>query len=391
MLTVRRPGDRILCDLRRADRRKDEFLAILAHELRNPLAPIRNAVAVLRMAGADEEKQQWSREVIDRQVAQMGRLLDDLLDASRITRGKLVLRKERITLGQVVASAIETSRPLIDEQGHALSVTLPPQPVELEADLSRLAQVLSNLLINAAKYTERGGHIWLTAEVPTKEDGQPPDAVAIAVRDDGIGIAPDHLPRLFDMFSQADSALDRAQGGLGIGLSLVRGLVELHGGTVEAKSDGPGRGSEFIVRLPLPATLVDAGATTADKDGGAAAGRTCRVLVADDNEDSANTMAMILRLLGHEVKTAYEGRHAVELAGEFRPHAVLLDLGMPKFNGYDTCRSIRQQPWGREMVLIAMTGWGQQEDRRRTQEAGFDHHLVKPIDIAALAKLLSER
>lgn len=389
--------------LRQADRRKDEFLATLAHELRNPLAPIRNAVAVLRLAAGDDAKQQWCREIIDRQVAQMGRLLDDLLDAGRITRGKLVLRQEPITLEQAVANAIETSRPLIDEQGHELTVTLPAEPVTLNADLTRLAQVLSNLLINAAKYTEQGGHIWLTAEViasdkqspatgaasPASGGRQPPGFVVVTVRDDGIGIDPAHLPRIFEMFSQADVALDRSQGGLGIGLSLVRGLVELHGGTVEAKSDGLGQGSQFIVRLPLYAPLP-AGTAPSDQDHTAVSRLKCRVLVADDNQDSANTMAMILRLMGHEVSTAYGGQQAVELTGEFRPEVVLLDLGMPKLTGYDACRSIRQQPWGREMVLIAMTGWGQQEDRRRTHEAGFNHHLVKPIDIAELAKLLGD-
>jgi PAS domain S-box-containing protein len=373
--------------LQEADRQKDEFLAQLAHELRNPLAPVRNAVELLRLKAPDEPEIRWSRDVIERQVSHLTRLIDDLLDVSRITRNKLELRKQRLDLAEVVQAAVETSRPAIEQSGHELTVTLPAEPVYLYGDLVRLAQVLMNLLTNAAKYTEPGGRIWLTAELAS--DGRP--EVVVRVKDTGMGIPAEKLPRLFEMFFQVDRSLERAQGGLGIGLSLVRRLVELHGGRVEAHSDGPGRGSEFVAHLPAlvePPKIVPSPRPAAEgetKDSGR------RILVVDDNQDSADSLAMLLGMTGHEVETAYDGLEAVEAAERVRPDVVLLDLGMPRLNGYDACRRIREQPWGKDVVLIALTGWGQEEDRRRTAEAGFDGHLVKPVDHAALAELLAGR
>jgi PAS domain S-box-containing protein len=365
--------------LKEADRRKDEFLATLAHELRNPLAPIRSAVEVFKAKGPPDPDLTWSRDVIDRQVGQMARLLDDLLDVSRITRDKLELRKRRVRLAEVVEAAVETSRPIIDGGGHELAVTLPPEPVHLDADPVRLAQVFANLLNNAAKYTDGGGRIRLAAEVVGHE-------VAVSVKDSGIGIAPEVLPHLFEIFSQAAPALERSQGGLGIGLSLTKGLVELHGGSIGARSDGPGRGSEFIVRLPVAAAPAVGEPHTPEVDGRCRAGS--RIVVADDNRDAADSLAMLLRIAGNEVRTAYDGRRAVEEAEAFRPDVALLDIGMPGLNGYEAARRIRGQSWGREMMLVALTGWGQEEDKRRAADAGFNAHLVKPVDPAALERLL---
>jgi signal transduction histidine kinase/ActR/RegA family two-component response regulator len=367
--------------LREANRRKDEFLATLAHELRNPLAPIRNAVELIRRAKGDAGLMEKARCMMERQLAQLVRLIDDLLEVSRITRGKLQLRQEVIELSGAVRSAVEAARPLIDAQAHDLTVTLPHEPVHLDADPIRLAQVLSNLLNNAAKYTEKGGHIWLTAERQGAE-------VLVAVRDTGIGIAAEHLPHVFEMFSQVVPALERSQGGLGIGLALVRGLVELHGGSVEARSAGPGKGSEFTLRLPLLETLAPARQGPSEDDEKSRAGPKCRILVADDLRDSVESLALMLRLAGHDIQTANDGLEAVQAAATFRPDVVLLDLGMPKMNGHEAARHIRQQPWGKNMLLIALTGWGQEEDRRRSAEAGFDHHLVKPAEPKALEELL---
>jgi PAS domain S-box-containing protein len=368
--------------LKEADRRKDEFLATLAHELRNPLAPIRNATQVLRMRNLADPLLGSARDIIDRQVQQMVRLIDDLLDISRITRGKLQLRKERIELAAAIHSAVEAARPAIDGQGHELTVTQPQEPVHLQADPIRLAQVFSNLLNNAAKYTEKGGHIWLTAE---RQGG----AVVASVRDTGIGIAAEHLPQLFEMFSQVTPALERSQGGLGIGLALVRGLVGLHGGSVAARSAGPGRGSEFIVRLPVLGTPTPVRPEPSADGEKLCAGPKCRILVADDLRDSVDSLAMMLRQAGHDTRTAHDGLEAVQAAATFRPDVVLLDIGMPKLNGYEAARHIRQQPWGKRMVLVAVTGWGQEEDKRRTREVGFDHHLTKPVEPAALERLLA--
>ncbi len=356
---------RLIRQLREADRRKDEFLATLAHELRNPLAPLRNGLQLLRLAGDDRAAAEQAQGMMERQLRQMVRLIDDLLDVSRITRGKLQLRRERVELASVVQSAVEGSRPLIDASAHRLAVALPPEPVWLDADPTRLAQVFANLLTNAAKYTDRGGDIRLTAEVASG-GCQPPGEVVVSVRDSGIGIAPDHLPRLFEMFNQAAPALERSQGGLGIGLTLVKRLVELHGGTVQARSEGLGRGSEFVVRPP----------------------HRRRILVADDNRDAADSLALMLRLAGHEVHAVHDGQEAVEAAAWFRPDVAVLDIGMPRLNGYEACRRIREQPGGRGLVMVALTGWGQEEDKRRAIQAGFDHHLTKPVAPADLEELL---
>jgi two-component system CheB/CheR fusion protein len=369
--------------LREADRRKDEFLATLAHELRNPLAPIRSAAKILGSPRLGERELAWSRDVIARQVQHMARLLDDLLDISRITRGRLELRRGRIGLAGIVEAAVETARPLLDARRHALHVSLPEPPPDLDADPVRLAQVLANLLTNAAKYTDPGGHVELRATVVAGE-------VRIAVRDDGIGIAPEALGRVFEMFSQVTAALDRSEGGLGIGLALVRGLVELHGGRVEARSEGLGRGSEFVVVLPLPPAMPAAPDTTAGA-GVAARPATRRVLVADDNQDAAESLRLLLELAGHEVRVAHDGPGALEAAAEFRPDAVLLDIGMPGLNGYEVAARLRAFDWGAAPVLVAITGWGQEHDRRLALDAGFDHHLTKPIDPDLIEPLLAAR
>lgn len=369
-------------DLAEDDRRKDEFLATLAHELRNPLAPIRNAVRVLHIKGPPDPQLQWARDVIDRQVAQMARLLDDLLDISRITRNKLELRRQKVDLATVVQLALETSRPLIEAAGHRLDVLLPDSPVPLDADPTRLAQVFSNLLNNAAKYSDPGSHIRLSAELRAQE-------VIVSVVDTGIGIAPEHLPQLFEMFSQVTPAIERSQGGLGIGLALVRGLVEMHQGRVEAYSEGPGAGSTFRVRLPLAlAAPVPEPEQALLEDPAPKAGRA-RVLVVDDNVDAAATLAMMLRLQGHEVAVAHDGPEAVAQARAFRPELILLDLGLPGLNGYEVARQVRAFPWGKEVRIVALTGWGQESDRSRSKEAGFDDHLVKPVEIAAIESLLA--
>ena len=335
----------LLATLKESDRRKDEFLAMLAHELRNPLAPIRNAVQILRLKGPFLPELQWARDVIDRQVQQMTRLVDDLLDVSRITRGKIELRKERIELVTVVKSAVEASRPLIEKQGHELTVLIPPEPIHLEADLTRLSQVLLNLLDNAAKYTDRGGRIWLTAERQNEQ-------VLIRVKDTGIGIPPEMLPRIFEMFTQVDPSLERSQSGLGIGLMLVQRLVEMHGGTVEAHSAGPGMGSEFVLRLPVAAEVKER-----EPQEEAAYGQTAsipstrRILVVDDNEDSADSVAILLRTMGNEVHIAHDGLEAVRAAAAFQPDVVLLDLGLPKLNGFEAASRIRKQPGGGDLLL----------------------------------------
>lgn len=364
--------------LKEEDQRKNEFLAILAHELRNPLAPIRYAVSITRHPNLKPEQRMRAEEVIGRQVEHMARLLDDLLDVSRITRGMLELRKQPLELGAAVTAAIETAKPLIDAKHHALTVELPPKPVRLEADPVRLAQIFSNLLNNAAKYTDPGGHVRLKANVDGGE-------VVVRVRDNGIGMAPDMIPRLFNMFVQAGPALDRSEGGLGIGLALVRGLAALHGGTVEAFSDGPGRGSEFIVRLPLEQPEA------ASEQGGKAAENVdappLKVLIADDNRDIADTCCVLIELLGHEAHVAYSGEQAFELAQRLRPDMLLLDIGMPDLSGYELARRLRGEAWTARATLVAATGWGQDADKQRSYEAGFDAHLTKPIDQDALEQL----
>ena len=367
--------------MREAHCRKDEFLAILAHELRNPLAPMSNALELLRSGTAAEEVADGARRVLERQVRQMTRLVDDLLDVSRITRDKIELRKERVDLASVVQVAIETSRPLIDAAGHKLSVTLPTRPLVVDADPARLAQVFSNLLNNSAKYTEPGGRIWIEAE---QREG---DAV-ICVRDNGVGIACGALAYVFDMFRQAERSLERAQGGLGIGLTLVRRLVELHGGSVEARSDGPGKGSEFVVRLRLAAP--ESARPTVSRPPSESAVTKRRVLVVDDNHDSGDTLAILLRVKGHDVRTARDGLEAMQVVPEFQPHIILMDIGMPSLNGYDATQRIRQMPCGKDIFIVAVTGWGQPDDKRRSAEAGCSAHLTKPVDFAALQGLLAK-
>ena len=364
--------------LQESDRRKDEFLAILSHELRNPLAPIRLAVAMLRRTGPAAKELQELREIIERQTSHLSRLLDDLLDVSRISSGKITLRKDRISLNVAVASAVESSRPLIDSFGHRLEVDLPETPLHVEADVTRLAQVFMNLLNNAAKYTEKGGRVRLSA---VREDGE----AVIRVRDDGIGLTPDQIPRIFEMFAQVDASLDRTRDGLGVGLSLAKRLVELHGGHLEAKSDGLGKGSEFIVRLPV-VDVTEPRARPIRTSESTVPPR--RILVVDDNQDAAISLSMLLRLDGHTVVTAGSGQEALALAGEFRPAVVFLDIGMPAMNGYEVASRIRGEDWGRSVVLVALTGWGAEDDKRRASEAGFDHHLTKPVEADGLQEIL---
>ena len=373
---------RLVDSLREADRRKDEFLATLAHELRNPLTPIRIGLEIMQLTGISGAAAEQARAMMERQLTQMVRLVDDLLDVSRITRGKIELRKERIELAAVVASAVETSRPLIEASGHELTVTLPPDAIQLDADLTRLAQVFSNLLNNAAKYTEQGGQIWLTAE-------RQGDQVVVKVRDTGLGIPADMQPKIFEMFTQVERLLERSKGGLGVGLTLVKRLVEMHGGSVEARSDGPGKGSEFTVRLPVDLAASHQPQPPKGEGEKTAALAKRRILVVDDNKDSADVLSMMLRIKGMEVRTAYDGLEAVEAAAAFRPNMVLLDIGLPKLNGYEVARQIRAQPWGKDTVLVAVTGWGQEEDRRHSQDVGINFHMVKPIDLVALQKMLS--
>lgn len=370
--------------LREADRRKDEFLATLAHELRNPLAPIRNAAELLEISVADDRQRQWAREIIARQVRRMGLLLDDLLDVSRITRARLELRKERITLASVIATAIETARPLIDAKAHTLHVDVPAEPIELDADPLRLSQAISNLLNNAAKYTDARGQIRLSAE-------RSAGGLRITVADTGIGLHPEALPRLFEMFSQIASPLDRTEGGLGIGLALVKGLVALHGGTVEAASAGPGRGSTFTIHLPGVHTLRPRDArreeaapvVTPSVDAS-----EYKVLIADDNQDAADSLALVVRMWGYRVHVAHSGATALELARRERPDACILDIGMPELSGYELARQIRAERWGRPTLLLALTGWAQAEDVERARAAGFDAHLTKPVELTRLQALL---
>lgn len=365
--------------LRETDRRKDEFLAMLAHELRNPLTPIRNAAQILKFPGVDAESRRAASDMLDRQVGQMVRLVDDLLDVSRITRGKIGLRKQRVELATIVNHAVETVRSLCESKHHKLTVELPPEPVYLDADPARLTQIVGNLLHNACKFTRRGGHIGLTAR---GERGQ----AVIRLRDDGIGIAPDQLPRIFEMFTQADTSLERTQSGLGIGLTLVKNLVEMHEGTVEARSPGIGKGSEFIVRLPA---IAEPAAPEPSEPSPLPKGISRRILIVDDNRDLTDSLAKLLEMSGHEVHVASDGVEGVAAAEKLRPEVILLDIGLPKLNGYEAARKIRERLDGRA-VLVAVTGWGQEADRLRSREAGFDAHLVKPLDLDALARLLAD-
>lgn len=374
--------DRQAAELREADRRKDEFLAMLAHELRNPLAPIRNGLEVMKLAADDPTTFEHTREMMDRQVRLLARLVDDLLDVSRITRGKADLRREHVDLRDAAGRAVETIRPLLEASRHKLTVKLPNEPVPVWADPTRLAQVVGNLLNNAAKYSEDQTPI----ELEVRREGT---SAVVSVRDQGVGIAPEMLPKVFDLFTQAQRTIDRSQGGLGIGLTLVRSLMELHGGTVEAKSLGIGHGSEFIARMPIRHDEASVRPKENAKPTSAAR-QSRRVLVVDDNVDAAKSMALLLRFHGHQVSVAHSGPQALELAVEQHPEIVLLDIGLPGMDGYEVARAIRTQSFGRAMLLVALTGYGQEDDRRRTHDAGFDHHLTKPADIKVLSRLIEE-
>jgi signal transduction histidine kinase/ActR/RegA family two-component response regulator len=368
--------------LREADRRKDEFLAMLAHELRNPLAPIRNGIQILRMAEGDRSVVASTREMMDRQIQHLVHLVDDLLDVSRITRGKVALRKKPVEVGEFVARAVEAVRPLIDARKHRFTVTQPGRPLWVLADLTRMTQVVGNLLNNAAKYGEEGGQITLAVE---ERGGK----VVLRVRDTGAGIAAEMLPKVFDLFTQIDRTLDRSQGGLGIGLTLVRSLVELHGGKVKAFSEGVGRGSEFVVTLPLLSEDDIRRAQQINQETGNHKPRH-RILVVDDNVDAAESLALVLGLLGHEVQTVHHGLKVPEAVALLKPDVILLDIGLPGIDGYTVARRLRQTDLGSRPLLIALTGYGQEEDRHRAQEAGFDHHLTKPADPLILQRLLTE-
>jgi CheY-like chemotaxis protein/two-component sensor histidine kinase len=366
--------------LREADRRKDEFLAILAHELRNPLAPLRNSLYVLRQSAGERATVDKVRDMMERQVDHLVHLVDDLLEVSRINRGKIALRKQRVGLAAIIQTALETALPAIESAGHRLSITLPSEPLDLEADPIRLAQVFANLLNNAAKYTEAGGRIDVLARQEEQE-------VMVAVRDTGVGIPADMLPRVFELFLQVETTRGHAQGGLGIGLTLVKSLVELHGGRVEARSPGLGQGSELTVRLPI-ATGARAEAIRRDAEAPLA---PRRILVVDDNRDAADSLGMLLEALGSEVEIAYDGPAALEAVPRYRPEVVLLDIGMPGMNGHEVARRLRERPEGRDLMLVALTGWGQDQDRRCSEAAGFDRHLVKPVALDALRDLLACR
>ncbi|RIL06217.1 MAG: hypothetical protein DCC71_07445 [Proteobacteria bacterium] len=367
--------------LRESERRKDELLATLAHELRNPLAPLRTAIELLQLGG-DAAQSAAALAMMERQLRQMVRLVDDLMDVSRITQGRLALHRERVELASVLHAAIEATRPHVVAGRHDLVVREPGEPLLLDADPARLAQVFTNLLGNAARYTDPGGRIWLAAE---RRDGR----AVVTVRDTGIGIAPGDLERIFEPFVQLDRSLERVQGGLGIGLGLARRLVELHGGTLTAASDGPGRGSELTVQLPLLAGAAEARAAAAAPRPAPASAPRLRILVVDDHVDAALSLAMLLRALGHRVEVAHDGTDAFAHAEALRPDVVLLDIGMPRVSGYEIARRIRRADWGQRVFLLAVTGWGREQDKRRALEAGFDRHLVKPVEPGALARLLA--
>ena len=367
--------------LQEADRRKDEFLAMLAHELRNPLAPIRTAVQLLRLKELGSQQRSRARDVIERQVEHLVTLIDDLLDVSRITRGMITLQREPILVGAIVARAVETARPMIDAQRHELTLDLPDELITVDGDKTRLVQVLANILHNASKFMDPGGQIHLRV---AREASQ----VVISVSDTGIGISQELIPRIFDLFTQVHSKADRAQGGLGIGLALVRRLTEMHGGTVTARSDGLGAGTEFTVRLPTLAT-ERVGKSQASPARTMPLIESRRILVADDNHDAAESLALQLELGGHEVRSVHDGAEALVVAETFKPHVVVLDLGMPKMDGYETARQIRLRSWGKGATLIALTGWGQPQDRQRTADAGFDAHLVKPVSESQLFEALA--
>jgi CheY-like chemotaxis protein/nitrogen-specific signal transduction histidine kinase len=367
--------------LRESDRHKDEFLSVLAHELRNPLAPLTNALELLRRSASRDPDLQRTRDMMERQLNQLVRIVDDLLDVSRISRGRLELRKTPMALALAVESALESCNSLFSSREHEITLSIAPEPLVVEGDFARLAQVFVNLLSNSAKYTNPGGRIRVSLE----KDG---DNALVSVHDSGVGIPRDALGSVFDMFSQIQSHKRLAAGGLGIGLALVRSLVHMHGGSVEAHSEGPGTGSVFLVRLPLlQAASSAAPARRPDADASAPARR--RILVADDNIDAADTLAMLLEMQGHETRTATDGSQAVELAAAFRPDIIFMDVGMPRVDGLEATRQIRAQPWGNSILIVALTGWGQPNDRRQTHEVGMNLHLVKPIDLEGIAAVLA--
>jgi PAS domain S-box-containing protein len=371
---------RLAADLSETDRRKNEFLATLAHELRNPLAPMSNMLEVVKRAAGDGQILTRAHETIERQLGQMVRLVDDLLDLNRITHDRLVLRRSEVELSSVIEQAVEVSRPLIDAAGHHLIVDLPDEPIYLNADGARLSQVFGNLLNNSCKYTTPEGIISLSAE---RVDGE----VVVTVKDNGAGIPPHKLDRIFDMFMQVDGDSERAQGGLGIGLTLVKRFTQMHGGSISARSDGEGLGSEFVVRLPiLNKETVVSNPVTANAS---SSPTHRRILIVDDNRDAAESLELLLRIEGNTTYIAEDGLEAVAAIEKHRPDLVLLDIGLPKLNGYEVCRRVREQPWGKDIVVVALTGWGQDDDRRRSAEAGFDGHLVKPVDHEKLLALLS--
>ena len=368
--------------LREADRRKDEFLAMLAHELRNPLSAIHNAVQLAMRPGLPPDRVEWTREVIAHQVRHLARLVDDLLDVSRITRGKIQLRKQPVALDEVARRAAETMRGEFEGRGHELAVEIGPGPLVADADPTRLEQVLVNLLTNAAKYTEAGGHVALSAG---REGGE----VVVRVRDDGVGMTPEMLSRVFDLFAQADDSLDRSKGGLGIGLTVAKGLVEMHGGKLSASSDGQGRGSEFTVRLPSADVAAPAGAGGEPDAAGAPEPAGARVLVVDDNEPTACSLAEMLRFSGHAVDLAHDGGEAIDAARRFRPDVILLDIGLPTLDGYQVARKLRHEDGFGDALIIAITGYGGDQAVSRSVDAGFDHHMVKPVDYDRLCELLA--
>ena len=379
---------RYAAQLQQADRRKDEFLAMLAHELRNPLAPIRNAVKIFDLLAPEHPELTEVRAMVSRQVEHLSRLVDDLLDVSRITQGKIMLRKSALELGPIVLSVVDLARPMLQARLQELSLNLPDEPIRLEADSTRLEQAIGNIIDNAIKYTQEGGRISLSLERRAKRHANGAGEAVISVRDNGPGIAPALLPHVFDLFSQADRTLDRSEGGLGIGLSLVKRLIELHGGSVEARSNGPGEGSEFLIRLPLEPAQDDAHETTSSAQR-AEPGASRRVLLVDDNQDTAHSLALVLRLQGHAVEIAHDGLVALQLASESNPEIVILDIGLPGIDGFEVARKLRGDTKLRNATLIALTGYGQPADRRRSQDAGFDHHLVKPVDLAVLEALIA--
>lgn len=367
--------------LRDSNQKKDEFLATLAHELRNPLAPVRNSLFVLKSNDIDEDKKRQAYEVVERQIEQMVRLVDDLMDVSRINTGKIELRRESILLNDVIMQATEVVQPLIREYAHRLEIDVPQESVYLNGDAIRLSQIFANLLNNAAKYTDKGGQIIVHAAV----DG---DYAAITISDNGIGVSQDIMPRIFDMFSQADSSIEKARGGLGIGLTITKKLVDLHHGSITVKSAGPGKGSSFTVRIPLARSIPPV--TTAIDARNDDRLSSLSILIVDDNQASAQTLGWAMELLNCKATICYEGRRALEIAGDLKPDVVLLDIGMPDINGYEICRIMRAMPDLRHAVFIAQTGWGQQEHRTRSQEVGFDHHLVKPVDLGVLGEILMD-